>query len=65
MLARKIVLGAVAVCIVGLLLASQSLSQPAQPGRRAGEQGPQRQRGGCGNSLGPLSRSGKSSDPAS
>ena len=46
MMARKTILGAVAVCIVGLLLASQSLSQPAQPRRGAGEQGPARQRPG-------------------
>jgi hypothetical protein len=43
MKARKIVLGAVTVCIVGLLLASQSLSQQAQPRRGAGGQGPTRQ----------------------
>jgi hypothetical protein len=43
MLARKTILGAVAVCVVGLLLASQSLSQPGQPRRRTGDQGPPRQ----------------------
>ena len=46
MMARKTILGAVAVCIVGLLLVSQSLSQPAQPRRGAGGQGSQRQRPG-------------------
>ena len=43
-MARKTILGAVAVCIVGLLLASQSLSQQRQRGQRPGAQGPQRQR---------------------
>jgi len=46
MLARKTILGAVAVLIVGLLLAGQSVSQPRQRGQRGGAQGaqgPQRQ----------------------
>jgi hypothetical protein len=52
MLARKTILGAVAVSIIGLLLVSQSLSQPQQRGQR-GQRGdnaqetqrPQMQRG--------------------
>jgi hypothetical protein len=43
MLARKIILGAVAVFIVGLLLVGQSLSQPGQRGQRPGMQGRQAQ----------------------
>lgn len=39
MLARKTVLGAAVVLVVGLLLVGQSLSQPAQPGQRAGARG--------------------------
>ena len=39
MMARKTILGAVAVCIVGLLLASQSLSQQGQRGQRPGQRG--------------------------
>ena len=51
MLARKTILGAVAVSIVGLLLVGQSLSQPQQQGQRGqrggaqGTQRPQRQGG--------------------
>ena len=50
MLARKTILGVIAVSIVGLLLASQTLSQPqqgqrGQRGQRDGAQGQVRQRG--------------------
>jgi hypothetical protein len=50
MLAKKTILGVIAVSIVGLLLASQTLSQPqqgqrGQRGQRAGAQGQGRQRG--------------------
>lgn len=40
MLARKMTWGVAVVSIVTLLLAGQSLSQPAQQGQRAGAQGP-------------------------
>jgi hypothetical protein len=40
MLARKAMWGIAIALIVGLVLASQSLSQPAQQGQRAGAQGP-------------------------
>jgi len=43
MLTRKTILSAVAVLIVGLLLVSQSLSQPQQRGQRGGAEGTQRQ----------------------
>jgi hypothetical protein len=42
MLTRKTILGVVAVSIVGLLLVSQSLSQPQQRGQRGDAQGRQR-----------------------
>lgn len=45
-MARTSILGAVAVCIVGLLLVGQPLSQAQQRGQRPGGQGPQRQRPG-------------------
>jgi hypothetical protein len=41
MLTRKAILGAAAALIVGLLLVSQSLSQPGQRGQAAGGAGPQ------------------------
>ena len=44
MLARKTILGFVAVSLIGLLLVSQLLSQPRQRGQRGGTQGPQGQR---------------------
>ncbi len=40
MLARKTMLGVAIASIMGLVLASQSLSQPTQQGQRAGAQGP-------------------------
>jgi len=40
MLARKMMWGVAVASILGLLLAGQSLSQPAQQGQRAGAQGP-------------------------
>ena len=43
-MARKTILGAVALCIVGLLLVGQTLSQPGQRGERPAMQGRQRQR---------------------
>ena len=43
MLTRRTILSAVVVLIVGLLLVSQSLSQPQQRGQRGGAEGTQRQ----------------------
>ena len=40
MLARKTIWGVAVASIMGLLLAGQSLSQPAQQGQRSGAQGP-------------------------
>ena len=51
MLGKKAILGIVAVALVGLLLASQTLSQPGQRGQRGGTQaqpGQRPQRGGQG-----------------
>lgn len=46
MLGRKSILGIVAVALIGLLLASQTLSQQRQRGQRGGTQGQRGQRGG-------------------
>ena len=46
MLGRKAILGIVAVALIGLLLASQTLSQQRQRGQRGGTQGQRGQRGG-------------------
>jgi hypothetical protein len=45
MLAKKTILGITVVAVIGLVLASQSLSQPGQRGQRGGPQGQQGQRG--------------------
>ena len=50
MLGKKAILGIVVVALIGLLLASQTLSQPGQRGQRGGQPGQQQgqrgQRGG-------------------
>ena len=45
MLGKKAILGIVAVAVIGLLLASQTLSQPGQRGQRGGTQAQAGQRG--------------------
>ena len=52
MLGRKTILGIVAVALMGLLLASQTLSQPGQRGQRGGAQAQQGQRGQRGGMQG-------------
>lgn len=44
MLGKKAIMGIVVVAVVGLLLASQTLSQPGQRGQRGGQQAQQGQR---------------------
>jgi len=52
MLGRKTILGTVAVALMGLLLASQTLSQQGQRGQRGGAQAQQGQRGQRGGMQG-------------
>jgi len=60
MLARKTIWGVAVASIMGLLLAGQSLSQPAQQGQRAGAQGP----GGPMQGRPPQGPGGPQFDPA-
>ncbi|MHC4353963.1 MAG: hypothetical protein ACYS0H_14740, partial [Planctomycetota bacterium] len=48
MLGKKAILGIAVVALVGLLLVSQTLSQPGQRGGGGGQQGQRGQRGGPG-----------------